>query len=224
MYTTRQWLLAALLTSTACTTSDPIEPSFRTPDLSPSGGGGAVASGGQAGNTASGAAGTAGGAAGTVAAAGTSGGAAATGAAGTMAPGSGAAGNTGGAGTMAAAPDAGRSDAGADATPRDGAATDAPVANATWAYIYGQLFNNSSYASNCAGGGCHDPGTQKGLDFSTAAKGYTTAKAKLSVGNPAGSKLVSVLSSGSMPQTRPKMPAADLAIVKAWIMAGALNN
>jgi hypothetical protein len=43
-------------------------------------------------------------------------------------------------------------------------------------------------------------------------------------GNPGTSTLVTQLSSGRMPQGRPKMPTADLNVVKAWIMAGALNN
>jgi hypothetical protein len=32
------------------------------------------------------------------------------------------------------------------------------------------------------------------------------------------------LSGGSMPQGKPKMPAADLAIIRAWVAAGAQNN
>jgi hypothetical protein len=38
------------------------------------------------------------------------------------------------------------------------------------------------------------------------------------------SQFVSVLSSGSMPQSKTKMPAADLAIITAWVAAGALDN
>ena len=115
-----------------------------------------------------------------------------------------------------------RSDAGtsSDATVR----LDGPSVDPTWTNIYNRFFNNASYASNCTGAPCHNPGKQKGLDFSSQMTGYTTVKAKLVVGAPNSSKVVSVLTSGSMPQARPKMPAADLAVIKAWIMAGALNN
>ena len=106
---------------------------------------------------------------------------------------------------------------------RDVVATDAGI-NATWTDIYNRLLNNPSYASNCTGSPCHNPGTQKGLDLSTQAKGYSTVKGKIVVGSPNTSKLVTQLSSGSMPQARPKMPAADLAVIKTWIMAGAPNN
>jgi len=87
----------------------------------------------------------------------------------------------------------------------------------TWTQLYTNFFNNAQYASNCAGSQCHNPGKQKNIDFSTQAKGYASAKASLN-------KLTSVLSNGSMPQGRPKMPAADLALYNQWVAAGALNN
>ena len=43
-------------------------------------------------------------------------------------------------------------------------------------------------------------------------------------GAPSQSKLVTVLSTGKMPQGRPHMPAADLDRVRAWISAGAAEN
>jgi hypothetical protein len=95
---------------------------------------------------------------------------------------------------------------------------------ATWTDIYNKMLNSPSYASNCMGSPCHNPGTAKGVDLSTQAKGYTTIKGKLVVGNPGASSLVSQLSSGRMPQARPQMPTADLNVIKAWIMAGAPNN
>jgi hypothetical protein len=112
-----------------------------------------------------------------------------------------------------------------DARPAsDGGGAEVSAYAATWTDIYNKMLNNPSYASNCTGGACHNPGTQKGLDFSTQAKGYTTVKAKLVVGNPGASSIVNQLSSGKMPQARPKMPAVDLNVIKAWIMAGAPNN
>jgi len=89
--------------------------------------------------------------------------------------------------------------------------------NPTWTQIYTQFLTNTQYASNCNGSACHNPGKQKGYDFSSQANGYTSVKSNTS-------QFVSVLSSGSMPQGKTKMPAADLAIVKAWVSAGALNN
>jgi hypothetical protein len=208
---------------TGCVTSEPID--------SPLGGGsagdGAMTSGaagttGQAGMT--GQAGTTGrvgttGQAGTMGRAGTSGAAGTTGQAGT----SGAAGTTGRAGTTGQAGNSGR-DAGSDALQSDAGSSDALVPVPTFTELYTKYFNNASYASNCTGAPCHNPGTQKGLDFSTQAKGYTTVLAKIVVGAPQSSPLVSQLSSAKMPQTRPKMPAADQAAISAWIKAGAPNN
>ena len=87
----------------------------------------------------------------------------------------------------------------------------------TWTTIYTKFISNAQYASNCNGSNCHNPGKQKGYDFSTQANGYASVKSNTS-------QFVSVLSSGSMPQGKTKMPAADLAIVKAWVAAGAQNN
>lgn len=87
----------------------------------------------------------------------------------------------------------------------------------TWTQIYTNFISNTQYASNCNGAACHNPGKQKGFDFSSKASGYSSVK-------PSTSQFVSVLSSGSMPQGKTKMPAADLAIIKAWVAAGAQNN
>ncbi|HEX7452199.1 MAG TPA: hypothetical protein VF294_07940, partial [Polyangiaceae bacterium] len=87
----------------------------------------------------------------------------------------------------------------------------------TFTQLYTKYFNSSTYASNCTGGACHNPGTQRGIDFSTQAKGYTSVKNSLN-------SIISVLSSGSMPRGRPKWSAADLALVKTWQAEGAPNN
>lgn len=87
----------------------------------------------------------------------------------------------------------------------------------TFTELYTQYFNNKQYASNCTGGACHNPGTQKGIDFSTQAKGYASVKNNLS-------KVMSQLSGGNMPQTRPRWSSADLALLKAWQAEGAPNN
>jgi hypothetical protein len=113
----------------------------------------------------------------------------------------------------------------ADASaPDDASAEDTQANPATWSHIYNALLVDMSYASNCTGEGCHDPGIQKGLDFSTRSNGYATVQAKLVPGNPEGSTIVMKLESGEMPRARPSMPAEDLALIKAWIAAGAPND
>jgi len=87
----------------------------------------------------------------------------------------------------------------------------------TWTEIYTKLLVNAQYGSNCNGADCHNPGKQKGFDFSTQANAYASVK-------PKTSQVVSELSSGGMPKGKPKMPAADLAMIKAWVAAGAQNN
>jgi hypothetical protein len=115
-------------------------------------------------------------------------------------------------------------DAGApsqDASP----ASDADGAAApTWSDLYRSLFDNPSYPSSCMGSTCHDPGSSKGINFSSPATGYQSLQHRIVAGNPSSSDLYLVLESGYMPVGRPKMPAADLDRVRAWIAAGAPNN
>ena len=56
----------------------------------------------------------------------------------------------------------------------------------------------------CSGSSCHNPGSQKG--------------------NGTGSSFYKTISSGSMPPGGPKISAANLALLAAWINAGAVNN
>jgi hypothetical protein len=119
--------------------------------------------------------------------------------------------------------DARATDAGHPEAGPPGAGTDAALP-ATWTGIYQNLLVNQSYPSNCAGSSCHDPGTEKGIDLSTPEKGYTTISHRLVPGSPDSSELVTVLQSGSMPEKRPHMAAADVAVIRAWIQAGALDN
>ena len=211
MKSTTKLALSAILFFGACTTSEPIDFAQNVPVVLPPDA--AMASGGQSGATNQQGGAGSGGSVGVGGQGGTAGLVEA----------------SGGMGGLAGSPSTGRPDAGAtdarvaeDASV-DSVSTDAGI-KATWTDIYSRLLNNPNYASNCTGAPCHDPGTQKGLDLSTQAKGYSTAKSKLVVGSPNSSNIVTQLSSGSMPQARPKMPAADLAVIKAWIMAGAPNN
>jgi hypothetical protein len=125
-------------------------------------------------------------------------------------------------------------DAGAQPTPDaaslapdagDGAAP-APTATAapTWTELYRSLFDNPSYPSSCTGSACHDPGSQKGINFASPAIGYQSLQHRIVAGAPSSSNLYLVLESGYMPLGRPKMPAADLDRVRAWIAAGAPND
>jgi|tagenome__1003787_1003787.scaffolds.fasta_scaffold20626141_1 hypothetical protein len=119
--------------------------------------------------------------------------------------------------------DAGDPDAGAHSAGPPEAGLDAgpPV---TWSGIYQTLLVNQSYPSNCTGASCHDPGIEKGLDLSTPHTGYTTISHRLVPGSPDSSELVTVLQSGSMPEKRPRMAAADIDLIRAWIQAGAPEN
>ena len=99
-----------------------------------------------------------------------------------------------------------------------------PPGAPTFTELYGTLFANKSFASNCTGSSCHAPGKQKGLDFSSKTVGYATVMKFVIAGKPDSSKLVSVLTSGSMPDLRPKFSSANLAKVRAWITAGAKND
>ena len=109
--------------------------------------------------------------------------------------------------------EAGPPEAGIDAAP--------PV---TWSGIYQNLLVNQSYPSNCTGSSCHDPGIEKGIDLSTSHMGYTTISHRLVPGSPDSSELVNVLQSGSMPQERPHMAAANIDLIRAWIQGGAVEN
>ena len=54
--------------------------------------------------------------------------------------------------------------------------------------------------------------------------GYATISRLLIPGSPDASNLVIAVQSGYMPQGRPKMPSAEIDLIRAWIQAGALEN
>ena len=123
-----------------------------------------------------------------------------------------------------ASPEASRADTDAQVDAQ-AAREEVAVDRATWSHIYNDLLANMSYASNCAGEGCHSPGVQKGFDLSSQDNGYVTVQAKLVPGNPDASIIVIELQTGMMPRgSRPRMPAADLELIRAWILAGAAND
>jgi len=76
----------------------------------------------------------------------------------------------------------------------------------------------------CSGSNCHNPGNQKNVSFASQSSAYTAVKSRVTAGNGAGSSFYMTVNSGSMPPGGPKISAANLALLKAWIDAGALNN
>jgi hypothetical protein len=77
---------------------------------------------------------------------------------------------------------------------------------------------------HCSGSSCHNPGSQKGVSFSSQSNAYSAVKSRVTAGNGANSSFYRTVNSGSMPPGGPKLSATDLAKIKAWIDAGALNN
>jgi mono/diheme cytochrome c family protein len=74
---------------------------------------------------------------------------------------------------------------------------------------------------------CHGAETKEaGLDLSTyesAMKGseYGTV---IEAGDAAGSLLIEMVTAGEMPQDADPLPAEEIALIRAWIEAGASNN
>jgi hypothetical protein len=98
----------------------------------------------------------------------------------------------------------------------------------TFTELYDTVFGVATGPSSCWGANCHSPGVKDKVDLSTKAKAFTTLSAKLKAGNPAGSTLITRLESTDvkmrMPLNKPALDKATIAKIKAWIMAGAMNN
>jgi hypothetical protein len=62
------------------------------------------------------------------------------------------------------------------------------------------------------------------VSFSSQTNAYSAVKSRVTAGNGANSSFYRTVNSGSMPPGGPKLSATDLAKIKAWIDAGALNN
>jgi hypothetical protein len=75
----------------------------------------------------------------------------------------------------------------------------------------------------CSGSNCHNPGSQSGVSFSSQSNAYNAVKSRVTPGNGAGSSFYTTVNNGVMPPGG-KLSAANLALIKAWIDAGALNN
>jgi hypothetical protein len=112
---------------------------------------------------------------------------------------------------------AGHGGTGGSGTP-DGGTPDGGTA-ATFTDIYTNVL-----VPHCGGSQCHNPGSQKGVSFSSQSNAYSAVKSRVTAGNGTGSSFYSTVNSGSMPPGGPKLSSTDLAKLKAWIDAGALNN
>jgi len=107
---------------------------------------------------------------------------------------------------------------GGGGSPDAGTAPDGSTAP-TFTEIY-----NSILVVYCSGSNCHDPGSQQGVAFSTQSSAYTAVRNRVTPGNGAGSSFYTTVNTGAMPLGAAKLSAANLALIKAWIDAGALNN
>ena len=90
---------------------------------------------------------------------------------------------------------------------------------ATFTDIY-----NNILVPHCSGSSCHNPGSQKGVSFSSQSNAYSAVKSRVTAGNGANSSFYKTVNGGSMPPGGPKLSTTDLAKIKGWIDAGALNN
>jgi hypothetical protein len=101
-------------------------------------------------------------------------------------------------------------------------------ATPTFTELYDSVFGVAASPMSCWGAKCHNPGVEDKVDMSSKAKAYTTLLAKVKPGNPAASALITRLESTDvkkrMPLNKPALDKATIAKVKAWIMAGAMNN
>jgi hypothetical protein len=86
-----------------------------------------------------------------------------------------------------------------------------------------EIYNNILVVY-CSGSNCHNPGSQKGVSFSSQANAYTAVRNRVTPGNGGGSSFYTTVNSGAMPAGAPKLSAANLALIKAWIDAGASNS
>jgi hypothetical protein len=92
------------------------------------------------------------------------------------------------------------------------------AAAATFTQIYQTILTVS-----CAGGSCHNPGTQGGVSFASQSSAYSAVKSRVVAGNATGSSFYTTVNGGRMPPGN-KLSATLIAEIAAWINAGALNN
>jgi cytochrome c len=92
-----------------------------------------------------------------------------------------------------------------------------------WSYLSAAITE-----PNCATSGCHNRATTaSGLDFSTPDRGYTSLTGSLVIPfDPAQSRLLQLLRGSAAPAMPPDgaLPAADVALIGAWILDGATDD
>jgi hypothetical protein len=76
----------------------------------------------------------------------------------------------------------------------------------------------------CTGSSCHSPGTAGGLSFASKASAYSSLQNYVTPGDDTQSDFYFAVSTGAMPKGKAKLSAANIATIKGWIDAGALDN
>lgn len=127
-------------------------------------------------------------------------------------------GSAGRGGTTGSAGSTGRGGTGGSGSVDAGTGTDGAAA-ATFTDIYTTIL-----VPYCSGSSCHSPGSQGGVSFASQSAAYTAVSRRVTPGNGASSSFYNTVNSGSMPRGAAKLSATNLAKIKAWIDAGALNN
>jgi hypothetical protein len=89
----------------------------------------------------------------------------------------------------------------------------------TFTQVYGTIL--SVY---CTGSSCHSPGTAGGLSFASKANAFNSLQNYVTPGDDTQSDFYFAVSTGAMPKGKAKLSAANIATIKAWIDAGALDN
>jgi hypothetical protein len=92
-------------------------------------------------------------------------------------------------------------------------------AGATFTQVYSTIVMNY-----CGGASCHFPNGPMGLGMSSKNAAYMVFYDRALPGNGESSGIFITLDSGAMPRGDPRLSDANLALVKSWIDAGALNN
>jgi hypothetical protein len=225
-------LYSLAIGASGCAVSDPIDIPILLPDAgSGLGGGGDTGSGGIAGGGSgvagadgTGTAGTFGttGAAGTFGTTGTAGTFGMTGTAGAFGTGGAVGGSSGQAGRGGSGGRGGADGRGSGGTTGGGGTTGAGL-DAAAAPTFTEIYN-TILTAHCFGSSCHSPGSAGNVSFASQASAYSAVKSRVTAGNGAGSNFYATVNNGVMPPGGPKLSAANLALIKAWIDAGALND
>ena len=76
----------------------------------------------------------------------------------------------------------------------------------------------------CGGSACHNPGSEHGISFASQSSAYGVVSTRVIPGDGEGSSFYYTVHSGKMPPGGPKLSPTNLAMIRAWIDAGALDN